>query len=213
MIKLFGALVSGEFIITRYESEGNYIIPDAISQERKTALVAELIEEDHSEDEVIPKSEACVSRMTFVNKVLDMANEEIVGRYQHFAGGLYSREDLQDAVTWCEVAYFLYYVLGAKKSLNWNNIEPMASQGICVLHHVCEDGEKVLVHSLADYKTKKSMSSYIRDMRTRARYIPLPLYCSFVDLVNSLSDGEDGIILKENEMFKEVSVEDFEKVF
>lgn len=96
--------------------------------------------------------------------------------------GLYNYRDMEGAITWLEVAYILYAVMEKTSSIPWNSIAPSS---VNVSYKINQsNGKKLLENRLSAYKDRRWMKSYLRDLQRGASYIPLPAYCSFVNMVN-----------------------------
>lgn len=101
--------------------------------------------------------------------------------------GLYTYRDLEGALTWFEVAYILYVAFGARSNIKWSKISP-AARGVKTTHIIHEDsaGKKKVDLRLTSYKQSTWMKTYLKEMRIGTKYIPFPVYASFV---NMLHDG------------------------
>lgn len=207
MKRVFGELVGNEFIITTYNSESGYIIPDKINQERKIAITIEESVDSLVKKKPLSDEEKCVTRWDFLYRVLGMGFEGIEDRYREYVSGLYSERDLLNPITWAEVAYLLYYVVGMERSISWNTIKPEGNIRVCVVQEVLEDSTKRLDERLAKYKSSRDMDSYIEYMVEGYRYIPLPMYCAFRNIVHDLREDNDFKYKLESwELFKNISV-------
>lgn len=100
--------------------------------------------------------------------------------------GMYSYRDMEGAITWLEMAYLLYGVLGVKKPQKWSTINP-GDFNVSVMTHIV-NGKKRMDNRFASYKQKRWMKSYLTDLRRGKRYTPFPAYCSFVNM------KQDGIL-------------------
>ncbi|MGV3076457.1 hypothetical protein ACEE21_15370 [Clostridium baratii] len=201
MGRIFSELVGNEIVVTKYESNG-FVIPDKLSQE-KIEVVSKIIDDSLDKEDTLSSIndfELGVSRREFIFKLLSMSNE-CVDKYSVYGKGLYSFEDMDKGITLAEVAYLVYYVGGVKRTLKWGSIEPSEKFKICVLQELV-NGKKLINERLAMYKNRVDMEYYIKSIRDGKRYIPLPLYCSFVDLINN---PDVDIKLDESMLFKRLS--------
>lgn len=94
---------------------------------------------------------------------------------------LYTYRDLEGAITWLEVAYLLYCVLDFPSTIPWKKIRPNQTR-VTVITNQTANGRKLEMR-LSEYRPSKWMRTYLREMRTGARYIPFPAYCAFVNMV------------------------------
>lgn len=205
MGKIVSELVGSEIIVTRYESDGLYI-PDRLSQE-KVEIVTKSINSNLDKDDIsliLSDDEISVSREDFIFSLLSMS-DECIERYSVYGKGLYSSSDMIRGITLAEVAYLVYYVGGVERTLNWDNIEPSKKFKICVLQELI-DGEKLINEKLSMYKNRVDMEYYIKSIRDGKRFIPIQLYCSFIDLANN---PDVDIALDENLFFKRLSKSEF----
>lgn len=209
MGRIVSELVGGEVIITKYKSS-RFIIPEEISQEKIKVINDSILNSlDEDSNSVFTDDNTAVFRRDFIYKLLSI-NDECIKRFEVYGKGLYSYDDLNKGITWSEVAYLLHYVAGLDKSINWNTINPVKYK-VCVLHEVT-NGSKILNHKISMYKNRLDMEGYIKSMVTGKRYIPLPLYCSFIDLCYNSKYKED-FGLNEDMLFKKVSISDLNKIF
>lgn len=209
MGKIVSELIGDEVIITKYKST-RFVIPENISQEKIKVINESIInnlDNDNAND--YPDDMTACFRRDFIYMLLG-SSDECLSKFEIYGKGLYSYEDLNKGITWAEVAYFLHYVLGIKKSIDWNEISPNKYK-VCVLHEVTK-GSKILNNKIAMYKNRLDMEGYIKSMVTGKRYIPLPLYCSFIDLCYN-SKYRDEFGLKEDMLFKKVSISELSKIF
>lgn len=205
MGRIISELVGSEIVVTKYESNG-FVIPDKLSQE-KIEVVSKIIDDSLDREDNSSSVNDCeigVSRREFIFKLLSMSNE-CVDRYSTYGKGLYSFEDMDKGITLSEVAYLVYYVGGVKRTLKWGNIEPSEKFKVCVLQELV-NGKKLINEKLAMYKNRVDMEYYIKSIRDGKRYIPLPLYCSFIDLINN---ADVDIELDESMLFKRLSKSEF----
>lgn len=207
MGRILAELVGNEIIITRYESNG-FIIPESIDQEKVLIkIINENLDRD-KEDELPPSPEdRVVPRSEFILKLLGSGDDSFKTRYSQYARGLYSVNDMGKGITWCEVAYLLYYVGGLPRMLDWNSIQPKVGKKVCVLHEI-RQGSKIIDERLSNYKNRLDMEVYINALKNGKRYIPMPLFCSFVDLMNRNISG-----FGEASMFKKLSESEFNMLF
>lgn len=121
--------------------------------------------------------------------------------------GLYHWRDLSEAITWVEVGYFIYYLIGLEKKLNWSQIDPGETK-VCVVTEK-EGGKVTLNQNLSRYKSSEYIDKYFADIRVGARYLPLHLLCGYRDLVASglIPEG-----VGDSWLLKEVTREESEKV-
>lgn len=208
MGRIFVEMISGNIVVTRYESDG-FVIPDNISQKKKVVAIINSNLDSDKKDEQIPLEQLAVPREEFLSTLLGLS-EKCQEKYITYGKGLYSMEDMRKGITWAEVAYLLYYVGGIDKSLDWNSIRPRQEDRVCVLHEIVY-GKKGLDEKLASYKNRLDMEYYIRSIISGSRYIPLPLYCSFVDLCNNDSVSE--LNLDMSMMFKKMSKHELNLLF
>lgn len=205
MGRIISELVGKEIIVTRYESNG-FVIPDKLSQE-KVEIVSNVMNSNlDSDDKVtyIPDDDLAVCRGDFIFRLLSMS-DECVNKYSIYGKGLYSSDDMMKGITLAEVAYLVYYVGGIKRTLNWGNIKPSERFKVCVLQELV-NGKKLINEKLAMYKNRVDMEYYIKCMRNGSRYIPLPLYCAFVDFMNN---KDVDIEVNEDLFFKKLSKSEF----
>lgn len=209
MGKISAELIGDSIVVTRYETDG-FIIPDKISQEKNiVSIITNNIDTDVKEENSLEQDEIAVNRGKFLYTLLSLGDEGCKGRYLEYCKGLYSEMDMKRGITWSEVAYLLYYVGGLDRKLRWSDIKPKEGYKVCVLQEI-SDGRKVVNEKLAMYKNRLDMEYYIKAIVSGKRYIPLPLYCSFIELMNN--DGLE-IELKEDMMFKKISEYDLSVMF
>ena len=207
MGKLSAHLVGDSIFVTRFESSG-HVIPNNISQEERVVAIIDNSIDTDVDIKVLEPEYKAVPRRDFLIKLLTSV-EGSDAKYSVYAKGLYSAEDMHKGITWCEVAYLLYYVGGINHVLDWRNITPEPKYNVCVLQEVVVD-KKVINEKLAMYKSRLDMESYIGSLIGGKRYIPLPLYCAYIDLV---ANDELGLKLSTEHMFKKVSEKDLSCVF
>lgn len=172
---------SGKLVITKYGSNGT-IIPMGINQDNEiTAMITDNWDSDKEEPKELEPDKKAVSRIDFLKALL--SNVDCKENYLKYAKGLYSKNDMERGITLGEAAYLLYYVAGLDKTLDWNSIKPENGLGVCVLKEM-SGNESRLCEQLAKYKNKKEMEYYIKAMKCGERYIPLPMYCAYVDFLN-----------------------------
>lgn len=209
MGRILSELVGEEIIVTRYESNG-FVIPDKLSQE-KFDIVSRSISDNldtDDKDKILSSDEIAVGRGEFLFRLLSMSNE-CVDKYSIYGKGLYSSNDMNKGITLAEVAYLVYYVGGINRTLNWSNIKPSKKFKVCVLQELVE-GKKLINEKLAMYKNRQDMEYYIKSIRNGERFIPLPLYCAYVDFMNN----EDvDLELTEGLFFKRLSEAEFNSIF
>lgn len=209
MGRILSELVGEEIIVTRYESNG-FVIPDKLSQE-KFDIVSRSISDNldtDDKDKILSSDEIAVGRGEFLFRLLSMS-DECVDKYSIYGKGLYSSNDMNKGITLAEVAYLVYYVGGIKRTLNWSNIKPSKKFKVCVLQELVE-GKKLINEKLAMYKNRQDMEYYIKSIRNGERFIPLPLYCAYVDFMNN----EDvDLELTEDLFFKRLSEAEFNSIF
>lgn len=208
MGRIISELVGDKIVVTKYESNG-FVIPDKLSQE-KIQLVSNVMKSNLDSDDseyLLSDDEIAISRGDFIFKLLSMS-DECVEKYKTYGKGLYSSNDMLRGITLAETAYLLYYVGGVSRTLNWGNIRPSGNFKVCVLQELVND-KKVVNEKLAMYKNRIDMEYYIKAIRDGKRYIPLPLYCSFVDLINN---PDVDIDLDESMLFKRLSKSELEKL-
>ena len=209
MGKISAELVGNSVVVTRFESNG-FIIPDKISQERKIiSIINNSIDKENEEKENVQTTVKLVARGDFIYKLLSASggNEDL---YIKYCKGLYSEKDMKKGITWAEVAYLLYYVGGLDRSLKWGSIKPIKGYRVCVLQEL-SNGAKIVNEKLALYKNRLDMEYYIKAIIRGERYIPLPLYCSYIDLLNRKEDIEADISIED--MFRKVYDWEFERIF
>lgn len=207
MGKISAKLTNNQIIVTRYESDG-YVIPKKISQEKNViAIIDKNIDTDADIGVLEPEYKA-VPRRDFIIKLLTSV-EDIEDSYSVYAKGLYSSRDMGKGITWAEVAYLLYYVGKVDRLLDWRDIKPDPNYHVCVLQEIV-DNRKVLNEKLAMYKNRIDMESYINSIISGKRYIPLPLYCAYVELI---SNPDLNLELSIGSMFKKVSEKDLGYIF
>lgn len=215
MGKISAQLVENSIIITKFNSNG-FIVPYGISQERNiVSVISSNVDMDTSEDDSREKDSVvrAVSRGEFIFKLLSLLEKQgsdLESKYSFFCKGLYSESDLKKGITWSEAAYLLYYVGELGRCLDWKSIKPKEGYRICVLQEVVH-GRKVINEKLAMYKNRLDMEYYIRSIVKGDRFIPLPLYCAYYDLISSGS--LDGIAeLNLSMMFRKVSEDEFNRL-
>lgn len=212
MGRIFVEMIQDNLVVTKYESDG-FVIPDNISQKKKVvALIENNLDLDKTED-FLSDDMLAVPREEFLSTLLSFG-EECQEKYVTYGKGLYSITDMKRGITWAEVAYLLYYVGGVQRVLDWREIRPVSTHKVCVLHEV-NDGRKILDEKLADYKSRLDMEHYIKLIVSGNRYIPLPLYCSYIDLCNNedCNSEESGLNLDISMMFKKMSKQDMGVIF
>lgn len=209
MGRIFSELVGNEIIVTRYESNG-FVIPDRLSQDKINIVNSVMSSNIDSDDSMscVGDDSLAVSRRDFIFKLLSMS-DSCIERYSEYCKDLYSYDDMSRGITLCEVAYLIYYVGGVSRTLDWGSINPGKSFKVCVLQEL-DNSRKVINEKLAMYKNRLDMDSYIKSMRTGARYIPLPLYCAFVDFMNN---GDVDIVTDESFFFKKLSKSELDRLF
>lgn len=209
MGRIFSELVGNEIIVTRYESNG-FVIPDRLSQDKINIVNSVMSSNIDSDDSMscVGDDSLAVSRRDFIFKLLSMS-DSCIERYSEYCKNLYSYDDMSRGITLCEVAYLIYYVGGVSRTLDWSSINPGNSFKVCVLQEL-DNSRKVINEKLAMYKNRLDMDSYIKSMRTGARYIPLPLYCAFVDFMNN---GDVDIVTDESFFFKKLSKSELDRLF
>lgn len=208
MGRIISELVGEEIIVTKYESNG-FVIPDNLSQE-KINIVTRSINSNLDKDElenILSDDEIAISRETFLFKLLSMS-DECVDRYSIYGKGLYSSNDMKKGITLSEVAYLVYYVGGISRTLNWSEIKPSSNYKVCVLQELV-DGKKLINEKLAMYKNRVDMEYYIKSIRDGNRFIPLPLYCSFIDLINN---SDIDFHIDKSMFFRRLSKSEFENL-
>lgn len=216
MGRISAEVVGNDIIVTKYDSDGS-IIPNKITQNRKVvAIINKNLDSDPEKDikvEAGPE-EIAVPREEFIVRLLS-TSEDCARRYGVYGKGLYSESDMRRGITWAEVAYLLHYVGGYKDNVDWNTIRPRPQDKVCVLHKIEQGtGDKTgteLDERLASYKNRLDMERYIGTIVAGKRYIPLPLYCSFVDMLNNTDMGI-GVVLNIDMMFKKVAQSDLERI-
>lgn len=208
MGRIISELVGNKIVVTKYESNG-FVIPDKLSQE-KIQLVSNVMNSNLDRDDseyLLSDDEIAISRGDFIFKLLSMS-DECVEKYKIYGKGLYSSSDMLRGITLAEVAYLVYYVGGVSRTLNWGSIKPSENLKVCVLQELL-NGKKVINEKLAMYKNRIDMEYYIKATRDGKRYIPLPLYCAFIDLINN---PDVDLELDESLFFKRLSKLEFEKL-
>lgn len=208
MGRIISELVGDKIVVTKYESNG-FVIPDKLSQE-KIQLVSNVMNSNLDRDDseyLLSDDEIAISRGDFIFKLLSMS-DECVEKYKIYGKGLYSSSDMFRGITLAEVAYLVYYVGGVSRTLNWGSIKPSENFKVCVLQELL-NGKKVINEKLAMYKNRIDMEYYIKAIRDGKRYIPLPLYCAFIDLINN---PDVDLELDESLFFKRLSKSEFEKL-
>lgn len=209
MGRILSELVGEEIIVTRYESNG-FVIPDKLSQE-KFDIVSRSISDNldtDDKDKILSSDEIAVGRGEFLFRLLSMS-DECVDKYSIYGKGLYSSNDMNKGITLAEVAYLVYYVGGINRTLNWSNIKPSKKFKVCVLQELVE-GKKLINEKLAMYKNRQDMEYYIKSIRNGERFIPLPLYCAYVDFMNN---KDVDLELTEDLFFKRLSEAEFNSIF
>lgn len=202
MGKIIAELHDNKVFVTRYESPSGFIIPDKLSQEK--SIIRENIDQEEVVEEVSTDDKLAVPRQEFIEMLLKL-NKNCQEAYKIYGKGLYSYKDLAKGITWAEVAYLLYYIGGIKRTVDWGDIKPQKEDRVCVLNEIVNN-QKNLDEKLADYKNRLDMANYIKAIIKRDRYIPLPMYCAFSDLL--LNDSIN-IALQKEDMFKKISKADF----
>lgn len=208
MGRIISELVGNKIVVTKYESNG-FVIPYKLSQE-KIQLVSNVMNSNLDRDDseyLLSDDEIAISRGDFIFKLLSMS-DECVEKYKIYGKGLYSSSDMLRGITLAEVAYLVYYIGGVSRTLNWGSIKPSENFKVCVLQELL-NGKKVINEKLAMYKNRIDMEYYIKAIRDGKRYIPLPLYCAFIDLINN---PDVGLELDESLFFKRLSKLEFEKL-
>ena len=128
---------------------------------------------------------------------------------RNFYGLYLTKDDYAGYITWCEAAYLLFYVFApylVKADSDWR-ISNTKNLFICTL--TVKHGEKSFLETRLDaYKNKIVMDEYLELMREGARYTPLPLYGSFMNLVHRGIVAEEDIFrqVKRSEVIKALSV-------
>ena len=205
MGRIFSELADNEIIVTKYESNG-FIIPDKLSQE-KIEVMTKLIDDNLDREDsssLSCNSDTGVSRREFLFKLLGMS-DECLKKYSKYGKGLYSFEDMNRGITLCEVAYLVYYVGGVDRVLDWNNIKESEKYKVCVLLELV-NGKKIVNEKLAMYKNSIDMENYIKSIRSGKRFIPLPLYCAYMDFI---SNTDVDICCDENMLFRRITRSEF----
>lgn len=208
MGRIIAELVNDNIVVTKYESNG-FIIPDRISQ-KNLEVITNTINSNLDKDNYgisISDENIAVCRKDFILRLLSM-DDDCINNYAIFGKGLYSSNDMSRGITIAEVAYLLYYIGGVRRTLVWDNIKPSSSFKVCVLQDII-DGKRLINEKLALYKNRLDMEYYIKSMRIGKRYIPLPLYCAFIDLINN---PEVDLDLTESDFFKKLSKSEFDSL-
>lgn len=208
MGRLAAKLTEKCIVVTKYSSDG-FIIPYSITHEKKILdVISENI--DSTKQVSLDGKIKAVARGSFIYTMLSGKGEEYFDKYNTYCKGLFSERDMSLGITWAEASYLLYFVLGYSKNLKWDDIVPIDGYKVCVIHDVSDKGLSA-VYLLSDYKNSLDMEVYVGNIIEGTRYIPLPLYCSFVDLMS----GADkfGITLSIDDMFRKVTDEEFYKLF
>lgn len=180
-------------LITYYQTDKG-ILPEKINQ-------VKLSLKDSGVD-IEPKDDIiAVSRLNYLRYFTKNINDS---KRENLVENMYSYTDYKRGITWCEVAYLHYYVLNNKRTMDWNTIKPEKGLGISVRKEE-KDGVSCLNERLCDYISTSSMEDYISSMIVGRRYIPLPLYCAFIDFV---TDKGEELDISTDMMFKKISKKD-----
>lgn len=115
---------------------------------------------------------------------------------------LYSRNEILKPITWCELGYLWYYVLGNRPTLSISALRPKVK--VCVLKETDPNSSSKINHKLKDYKAGLSMTQYLEDIKEGRRYMPVCLCHSFECLV------VEGWV-NEGEFLKELTEKDLDK--
>lgn len=112
--------------------------------------------------------------------------------------GMYNWRDIEEPITWLEVAYLLYEVFGLEHTIDWNQKNPKLR--LTILRDVASGN---VITSIQEYKGSELVGDYLGSMRSGKRGIPLPFLSAFRDLGNR----GWGLVVEEGDgnLFKEVS--------
>lgn len=119
-----------------------------------------------------------------------------------YLSGLYEKADFLMPVTWSELGYWWFYVLGNENPVELKSLKPYVK--VCVLKETDPDQKTRLNFKLPDYKNMNSMMSYLYEIQRGTRYMPICLFHAFEGL------RELGYVNK-GEFFKEITESELEK--
>lgn len=144
----------------------------------------------------------------FLSLKYDFFNEatNLACRKDNFIGMYMSKDEYAGYITWAEASYIVFYVFREwvkKAGTDWIKDK---QEGVFLSTITVSKGDRKFLESrIYPYKTNEGMDDYIELMRTGARYIPLPLYASFMNMVRR------GIV--DNKMlFKQVERQELAKI-
>lgn len=133
---------------------------------------------------------------------------------------MYSYRDLEMPLTWLELGYWLYFILRGQSKIAVGDIPTDESLGLSVITTV-KKGQEALDTKFSSYKTTRWMKSYLTSIREGSRYVPFPVYYSFMNMKNEgilpvtsthVINGELRVTGEDPEsnswILKEVSLED-----
>lgn len=95
---------------------------------------------------------------------------------------LYEYRDMGGAVTWFELAYILYFLVGFKPTFTWTTVEPPSQLRVSLITND-SDGVRRLETKLQEYKGSfVYLKSYINALQTGKKAIPLPVFWALEEL-------------------------------
>lgn len=143
-------------------------------------------------DSYVPKGSAndLASSFAFYYKALSyIMDNDPKGYLQN----LYTWQDMDAPITWSEVAYFFYMYAGFERVTDWNAFQPDSKYGVSIIMSGSGNNQE-LVDKLPQYKGGVyTYSSYVNQMRTNARYIPVFFLPATLELLQVLSIPADNI--------------------
>ena len=208
MGRIIAELMDDKIVVTKYESPDGFVIPNSISQKKNlVAIIKKNLDVDGVEE--LSPEDLAVTRQEFLMKLLN-SSPECRDKYCYYGKGLYSYNDMTKGITWAEASYLLLYTGVLNHSISdWNTIKPDSRYKVCVLSEIQEDGSKVLDERLASYKNRLDMENYIKAIKDGKRYIPLIIYCSFIDVC---SNSAINVNLSKDMLFKKVSMQELKEL-
>lgn len=137
-------------------------------------------------DSGIPRLEAAVDMLCGEEAYYRKAVQWFIGRGKRTVENLYNRRDIEGPLTWLELGYWLFVVLGASPRVKFSEITKKNGYidpdvGLSVLTNNV-NGQEQMDLRFSAYKQTKWMKTYLNDIREGSRYIPFPAYYGFVNI-------------------------------
>lgn len=112
---------------------------------------------------------------------------------------LYDWLDLEKPITFGEIGYLLYVVLGKERKLDWSKIQFSVPTSVLTKETW---GTKIADMNLSSYKSSSYFDEFLNDLYWGSRAIPLPMNASFQELREALSGTVE---LSDNHLPRKVS--------